>query len=170
MPPESPQDWLDDIAGPRPDPGQVRRLQQDGTLSPSEKRRLHEELALNQLLDCHRPPPPISSNFTSRVLAGIRRESTPSSPPTPWWLRLPRLAPALSFATLLLAIGISASLARNRATVQSQAHLAQTALAVGQSTAVTGLDADSLADFDVIHRLGSGPNPDDDALILALAQ
>ncbi len=170
MPPESHQDWLDDIAGPRPDPGQVRRLQQDPSLTPPEKRRLQEELALNQLLDTHRPAPPLSSNFTARVLAEVRRESRTSSRSTPWWQRLRPLAPALSFAALILTVAIAASVARNQATVQSQAELAQAALAVGQSTTVAGLDASSLADFDVIHRLGSGPNPEDDALILALAQ
>lgn len=170
MPPESHQDWFDDIAGPRPDPGQVRRLQQDGSLSPPEQRRLQEELALNHLLDSHRPAPPLSSNFTARVLAEVRRDSKAHSRPNPWWQRLRSLAPALSFAALLLTTAIAVSVVRNRATVRSQAELAQTALAVGQSTAVAGLDAASLADFDVIHRLGSGPNPEDDALILALVQ
>jgi hypothetical protein len=167
MLPESHHDWLDDIAGPRPDPARIRDLQKPGTLTPPEQRRLDEELALNSLLDSHRPAPPVSSNFTSRVLSEIHRANPSKTRSSSWWHRIPRFATALSLAALVLIAGFTWSTTRT----QSQlTELAQTALDVGQSTTVAGLDEISLADFDVIHRLGTESNPDDDALILALAQ
>ena len=95
MTPEPPEDWLDRVAGRKVDPETIRWLRQPGRLSEPERRRLEAELAFNGLLDGHRPPPPVSSNFTAQVLARIEREERVVERRTPWWQRigwLPRLA------------------------------------------------------------------------------
>jgi hypothetical protein len=48
--------------------------------------------------------------------------------------------------------------------------MAKQAVELGRAASVPGLEAASLADFEVIRRIGVVPRAEDDALILALAQ
>ncbi len=166
MTPEPSDDWADLVAGPRPDSEEVGRLRQAGRLTEPELRRLDAELTLNRLLDGHRRPPEPSSNFTSRVLAEIARESRPTAAPLPWWQRLGWMPRAAAFAALALV----ATLVWSQVVARQQSRLAGRASELGLAANVPGLDAGSLVDFEVIRHMGSVPKAEDDALILALAQ
>lgn len=170
MNPESHEDWLDHVSGPRPDPDLVRRLQSHGVLAPAERRRLADELALNGILDAHRPPPPVSSNFARRVVAEVSREgASPRTPSPTWpaWLSL-RWARRTAGAAVLACAGLAA-LALLRG-IHGDAPLRPDAATMAHAAALPGVDAETLSDFDAVQRLASTPRPDDDALILALAQ
>jgi len=166
MTPEPSDDWVDLVAGSRPDPEAVRRLREAGRLTDAELRRLDTELALNRLLCEHRPPPTPSSNFTSRVLAEIAREARPATPVRPWWNRLGWVSRAAAFAALALV----ATVGWSQMAAHQRSQLAGRAAELGLAANVPGLDAGSLADFEVIRHIGSVPKAEDDALILALAQ
>jgi len=169
MTPEPPEDWLDRVAGRKVDPETIRWLRQPGRLSEPERRRLEAELAFNGLLDGHRPPPPVSSNFTAQVLARIEREERVVERRTPWWQRigwLPRLAALAALAALALTFGVLWS----QGSATRQVRMAKQAVELGRAASVPGLEAASLADFEVIRRIGVVPRAEDDALILALAQ
>lgn len=166
MNPDSHEDWLDHVSGPRPDPHAIRRLQSHGVLSPQERRRLADELALNHLLNSHRPPPPVSSNFTALVVQQVERQGR--SPRPTWageslrrWLR-PLAGASAAIACLLLVAGIAL---RPNAPL-----LGEETLALDHAASLPGINPAVLADFEAVLRLGPGPRPDDDALILALAQ
>lgn len=170
MNPESHEDWLDHVSGPRPDPAEIRRLQSHGVLSPPERRRLADELALNALLGAHRPAPAVSSNFARRVVAEVSREGATARPALPWWLRWLPLRPGRALAGgAALACACVAALALLRG-VAPEGSLRPDGATMAHAAALPGVDAETLSDFDAVHRLGSEPRPDDDALILALAQ
>jgi len=166
MTPETPEDWLDQVSGPPPDEATVRQWRRPGRLTDAERRRLEAELALNQLLDSHRPPPPLSSNFTARVLAEVTRESRSAAPAEPWWHRLRWIPRMAAFAALAVA-GI---VVWNSGNATHRARLAQEAMELGTAASVPGIEAATLADFEVIRHISAVPKPEDDALILALAE
>ncbi len=166
MTPEPPEDWLDRVAGRKVDPETIRRFRQPGRLSEPERRRLEAELAFNGLLDGHRPPPPVSSNFTAQVLALIEQEERVVERRSSWWPRIgwiPRLA---ALAVVALTFGVLWS----QGSATRQVRMAKQAVELGRAANVPGLEAVSLADFEVIRRIGVAPRAEDDALILALAQ
>jgi anti-sigma factor RsiW len=165
MTPEPPEDWIDDVSGPRPDPEAVRQLRRPGRLTDPERRRLETELALNELLDGWRPPP-LSSNFTARVLAEVARESRTEPPAEPWWRRLRWVPRAVAFAALAI-VGV---VIWNSGNATHRARLAQGAMELGTAATVPGIEAATLADFEVIRHMTATPRPEDDALILALAE
>ena len=165
MTPETPEDWLDQVSGPRPDPEAVRQLRRPGRLTDPERRRLEAELALNELLDSRRPPP-LSTNFTARVLAEVARESRAVPAPEPWWRRV-RWVPRLVAFAALAVVGI---VIWNSGNSSQRARLAQGAMELGTAATVPGIEASTLADFEVIRRISATPRPEDDALILALAE
>lgn len=170
MNPESREDWLEHVSGPRPDPAEIRRLQSHGVLSPAERRRLADELALNALLDAHRPAPAVSSNFARRVVAEVSREGATTRPALPWWASWLSLRPgrALAGGAALACAGLAAvMLLRGPG---NDGSLRPDSATMAHAAALPGVDAETLSDFDAVHRLGSEPRPDDDALILALAQ
>lgn len=166
MTPEPPEDWLDVIAGRKVDPEMVRRLRQPGRLTEPERRRLEAELAFNELLDGHRPPPPVSSNFTARVLARIEQDERVVTRRRSWGVRIGWIPGLAAFAVVALTVGLLWS---QRAATR-QARMAEQAVELGRAASVPGLEAASLADFEVIRRIGVSPRAEDDALILALAQ
>jgi hypothetical protein len=165
MTPETPEDWLDQVSGPRPDPESVRQLRRPGRLADPERRRLEAELALNELLDSRRPPP-LSSNFTARVLAEVARESRTERSTEPWWRRLRWLPRLVAFAALAI-VGI---VIWNGGNTTHRARLAQGAMELGTAATVPGIEAATLADFEVIRHITATPKAEDDALILALAE
>lgn len=169
MTPQNPENWPDLVAGPRSDAHQAASLRDHPALGEAERARLQEELALNALLDAHRPPPPVSSNFTARVLAGVERASDAEGErpaPEPWWRRLFPL-PRVAAAAILIAVG---AMIWTQTQAERDIQLAAGVLEVGKASAIPGLDAASLADFEVIQRVHAQPKPEDEALILALAQ
>jgi len=165
MTPEPPEDWIDDVSGPRPDPEAVRQLRRPGRLTDPERRRLETELALNELLDSRRPPP-LSSNFTARVLAEVAREPRAERSPEPWWRRLRWVPRLVAFAALAI-VGV---VIWNSGNATHRARLAQGAMELGTAATVPGIEAATLADFEVIRHMTATPRPEDDALILALAE
>lgn len=165
MTPETPEDWLDQVSGPRPDPEAVRQLRRPGRLTDPERRRLEAELALNELLDSRRPPP-LSTNFTARVLAEVARESRAVLAPEPWWRRVRWVPRLVAFAALAI-VGI---VIWNSGNSSHRARLAQGAMELGTAATVPGIEASTLADFEVIRHITATPRPEDDALILALAE
>lgn len=170
MNPESHEDWLDHVSGPQPDPAEIRRLQSHGVLAPPERRRLADELALNALLDQHRPGPAVSSNFARRVVAEVTREGATARPALPGWLAWLSMRPGRALAGgAALACACVAALALLRG-MSREGSLQPDGATMAHAAALPGVDAETLSDFDAVHRLGSEPAPDDDALILALAQ
>ena len=161
-------DWMDRAAAGHATPEERRKWLAELSDSPAEQRRLLRELALNDLLDAHRPAPPVASNFAARVLAEAIRSSPGGRSKPAWtdwrqWFNTPRIA---AFAVLFLAAGTGWKTLE----WQHQRQIARGAVEVGRTTTAAGLDADSLANFEVIRHLGTGPRPEDDALMIALAQ
>ncbi|MEI6341942.1 MAG: hypothetical protein WCR07_08285 [Verrucomicrobiota bacterium] len=171
MNPESHEDWLDHVSGPRPDPSEVRRLQSHGVLNPAERRRLTDELALNRLLDAHRPAPAASSNFASRVVAEVSREGSaaarPAFPGLPEWIRMGWRRVLAGGAVAACASLAALALLR---TGSPELRLGLESATIAHAASLPGVDAATMADFDAVRRLGAEPRPEDDALILALAQ
>jgi hypothetical protein len=165
MTPEPPEDWLDVVAGRKADPEMIRRLRQPGRLTEPERRRLEAELAFNELLDGHRPPP-VSSNFTARVLARIEQDERVVERRVSWWDKIGWIPRVAAFAVVALTFGLLWS----QGAATRQARMAKQAVELGRAASVPGLEAASLADFEVIRRIGVAPRAEDDALILALAQ
>lgn len=148
---------------------------------PDQVARIDEELSLLALLN-RLPTPPISSNFTTRVLGEIQSESMPHprhrAAPSPQisqiWTRFRRLLPIAALASL--AIGVSSitlfSRLNQTATLSKNAvDLARTArLADSAETPVIEV----LADFDAIQMTSDLPSPaqvdEDVALLAALSQ
>ena len=166
MKPESHDDWLDVVAARRLAQRERELLRDSMADRPAEQRRLERELALNDLLDAHRPAPPVSSNFAALVVAEATRQ-----PPERRgisavfdWLRtsgLPRMA---AFAALALALGAGWWGIDSR----RQDRMVRGAVEVARVS--SGVDAGALADFELVRHLDQQPKPDDDALIVALAQ
>lgn len=166
MTPEPPNDWLDLVAGRPVDPDVLQRLRRPGVLSDAERRRLEQEIALNELIDGHRPMPSVSSNFTARVLDEVRRaeRQTGRSARGGWaWGWIPRFLLAGGLAMVGVVLWTQG---HNRHAIR----LAEQAAVLGAAANAAGLDATTLADFEVIRRLAADPRPEDDALILALAE
>ncbi|KAB2665851.1 MAG: hypothetical protein DVB31_08825 [Verrucomicrobia bacterium] len=166
MKPETHDDWIDEVAARRLTREERERWRESMAARPAERRRLERELALNDLLDGHRPAPPVSGNFVSRVLAEATRPAPTRSVGgvVADWLRrlaLPRVA---AFAALALAVGAGWWGIDSR----RQERMARGAVEVVRASA--GIDAQSLVDFDAVRRLDTAAKPDDDALIVALAQ
>lgn len=166
MNPESHDDWLDEVASRHLKPREREELRRVLADRPRERWRLERELALNDLLDGHRPAPAVSTNFVARVVA----EATRPVPPRGLVSRIlealrhlasPRL---VGFAALALAVGIG----WRSIDVRRQDRMAREA--VEMARAASGIDVESFADFEAVRRLDAVAKPDDDALIVALAQ
>lgn len=167
MNPDWHEDWLDQVSGRRPDPETIRHLQRQGVLSPAEQRRLAHELALNRLLDGHRPAPAPSSNFTALVIHRVSREGSVSRPSLPRW-SFSRVFRAWAGATAAaLACMVAAWMLRGPS--PSLATM-EVAVSLEHATSLSGIEPSTLADFDVVQRLGSSSTAEDDALILALSE
>ena len=170
MNPDSQEDWLDHVSGPRPDAGEVARLLGPGVLTPAERRRLDDELALNRVLDAHRPGPVVSSNFASMVVDRVAREGQVSRPGWPSWPRWavigwPR---AMAWAGAMGLAGVLAVVVVQRVGPGIGTSLA--ALGAPRVGPIPAMDPSVLADFDAVRLLGSTPRTDDEQLILALVQ
>jgi anti-sigma factor RsiW len=166
MKPEDSEDWLDRVAARRASPEERREWLAELADRPAEQRRLSRELALNDLLEGHRPAPKVSSNFTARVLAEVTRPAAVRPRSRSWlagWILSWRAAAAAGFAGFLLVAGWALNLRQQREYARELADW-------GRAAAAMEVRAETLAEFEVVRDLGAGPRPDDDALILALAQ
>jgi hypothetical protein len=161
------EDWLDHVSGPRPDPEVVRRLHSHGVLSPAERRRLGEELALNGLLSAHRPVRAVSSNFTALVMEQVSREGDMARRGWQGWNVRAWLRPFAAVVAGGVACWMGLVLLGGRAALP---RLGDQALALDHAASLPGIDAAVLADFDAVLKLGTSPRPDDEELILALAR
>lgn len=103
------------------------------------------------------PDVPVSSNFASRVLQAVERES---SPPTParqagraWWLRV--FLPRLGVAALIGIVGLAAY---HQYQVEQRKELRASLVAISKVEPLPSPEV--LKDFEVIHRLSPTPAPD----------
>lgn len=166
MNPEMNDDWMDEVAGRRLSPHERERRREALAASPAERRRLERELALNDLLDAHRPAPPVSSNFTARVMAEVRREAAAPrrSHGLVDWVRAVLTPRTVAFASLALMMGAGWwGIDSGR-----QSRLARGATEVVRVS--EGVHPSALADFEAVRHLDTRAKADDDALIVALAQ
>ena len=147
------------------------RLQSFLLIHPELAQDWEEEAALNQILE-QLPSPPVSSNFTARVLQSIDLEEAQAERATrktfqfPSWLRA--LAPRAVLAALLLSLGGLAYVRYD----QHQVELAQENMARGGKqvalVATTLPDMQMWQDFETIRRLNvSLPAASDDESLLA---
>jgi anti-sigma factor RsiW len=105
-------------------------------------------------------PAPVPSNFTSRVMAEIRRHQgrAPASGKTGILWR--RLIPATGALALLTAVFAGWQL--------HEADQRQQEACVAGLRALAAIPPEILADFEVIQRLGANPSPVDYDLLAAL--
>ena len=109
---------------------------------------------------------PLSAITDARVLAEVARESRTERSAEPWWRRLRWVPRLVAFAALAI-VGV---VVWNSGNATHRARLAQGAMELGTAATVPGIEAATLADFEVIRHIAANPKPEDDALILALAE
>ena len=120
------------------------------------------ESALTRALE-KLPAPPVSSNFTARVLQQVEREEAGSAREAArrrsWFSRswLPRLA----FATVLFSVGL---ISAHELVKVREAQITRSLVAVSQVRAVPSPDA--LLNFDAVRALAPSPAPDEQLLTL----
>jgi len=123
------------------------------------------EMALTASL-AQLPEPPVPSNFTSRVLQALERETlaeTRSQTSPSWWqtlARKTRWAMGTSFAALLASSG----LLLHGYHLHQRQELAKSVMLVSGVEALP--NANVLADFDAIRALNQSPAPDEQLLAL----
>lgn len=109
------------------------------------------------------PDMPVPSNFTTRVLQQIERDTVGQATPGRFWLGLdwrrwlPRTV-AGACAAVVIVVGLQFHHASNRA------KLARSVVAV--SSVAPTLSPDALADFESIRRLSPAPGADTELLAL----
>jgi hypothetical protein len=168
-----PADWLEEIALRRWSEAEMAAQRRLLGGKPAELRRFEEEAALNEVLDARPGAPVAASNFSTRVRERIeleakadRRARAERSGRGIWpaWLR-----PAFALAALCgsLGIGWNSFQAYHRHHAELIARGASTLAFSASSPELSG---ESLENYDVIRRLGSNPEPDDEALIAALVE
>lgn len=156
------------------DPEKLREISWRRPLTDAERVALREssaenankvelDLALTRELS-RLPNAPLSSNFTSRVLAAVEREEVSRArarlPRWTWRVLVPRIAFAASGVLTVAAIFTLVS--HNQ---QAQArHLAQSVAAVSGVEALPGPEI--LQNFEAIRQLGTTPEPDEKLLAL----
>ena len=121
-----------------------------------------EEMALNELVQ-RLPDAPVPSNFTSRVMAAIERDSLTmerqQTPALPWWRRA--LLPRLAFAAVLVAGGLG--LYQRNQMIRHE-RVAAPLFAVSGTKEL--LSVEVLEDFDAIAVIGPSVQPDTELLSL----
>lgn len=154
----------------------LREIAWRGKLNAQEEARLHEWLAehpdtqaewdseveLNELL-ATLPDVPVASNFTARVLATARRDSSKDQPimgragvQTAWWTKwLPKTA----LAAVFLAAGL---VSYNHLQSVRRSEWAQSLATVSQLGSLPSTDV--LNDFDAIAALSATPPADEELL------
>ncbi|MBU6402341.1 MAG: hypothetical protein KGS61_18645 [Verrucomicrobia bacterium] len=159
-----PNDWLE--AGLRHPPTAEEERQWQAYLAahPAERQAREEDLRLNQLLR-QLPDAPLASNFTTRVLQALDRE-TARQGPTRWRPALANWVGRLNWvaATALLALALTlGALAYQRHRRRVQSELARSLAAVTPVATLPTLEM--LEHFDAIRRLSLAPPvPDRDLL------
>jgi anti-sigma factor RsiW len=130
-----------------------------------------QEDALTRLL-VRLPEPPLSADFTSKVLQATVRPAPRSGPALPFlhWLRLPR--PALGFAAAcvaLTAVMLGLMVHRERAQTQMAHSVADLSRQIELAASATDLPpVQFLQDFEAIYRLDHPQPLADEELLAAL--
>ncbi len=139
--------------------------------APEYAESWNEEEALTRLL-LGLPDPPVSSNFTSRVLEAALTTDTGKPVPFPGlsWLRLPRPALALASAALILVLGALGFLRHEeRAETQWVNSVADFSRQIEMAANATDLPpVELLRDFDAIYCLSQPQSLPDEELLAAL--
>lgn len=149
-------------------PEEQSRLDELVSQHPEIRDHWDEEMRLSQLLN-RLPDAPISSNFTARTLAAVKKESGPKRASGKrllfGWLPIRWIQAATVSAAALTTAWILYSQKQSEGRAQLAGDLAQfssAALAPDAEKAEFSLDA--LMHYDVIARLESHPIVDDDLL------
>jgi hypothetical protein len=161
MTPESVQQLRDELLRRPPSSEEARALAEYLRQHPGEAEAWRTDAALGRLLR-RLPPAPVPSNFTSQVVAAVRREEAAIGRAGGWtwgaWWH--RFRPTLSTAmALVLAVASLAAWQAQR--VRRQADDARNLAAL---RAVVGLSPRTLQDFETIERFGDGAPVDFDLL------
>ncbi len=167
-----PLDWLEEVAVRRLTATEIAARRRELVGWPTETRRLEEELALNAMLDFRPGAPNAATNFAALVRTRIETEErarvrVSSSVWVGWrvWLRPLLLGTAI--LTVTLGLGWQGYLIQHHRQVQ---RLATSVTTMDFSAGSPELTPESLEDYEVIRRLGATPQPEDEALIAALAE
>ncbi|MGC3961367.1 MAG: hypothetical protein QM813_26605 [Verrucomicrobiota bacterium] len=164
MKPDPVHQKLRDIAWRRRlTPAEQAELQAWLAAHPEAQHDAELEAALDAALET-RPPVPVSSNFTARVMQAIeaeaRRETASATPVRQWWQKfLPRLA----ITTCVLAIS---ALAYRQYLVSKQKELVTAAQEIASAQPLANTTV--IQDFDVIRHLPA-PSFAADEKLLALS-
>jgi len=138
---------------------------------PDRREPWGEEAALTRLL-VRLPDPPLSSNFTARVLEATAVPATHYRPVAfvLRWLNLPRPALALGVASLALLLGAAGYfLQQERAQIRLATSVADVSRQIELAASATDLPAvQLLQDFDAIYRLSQPQSLPDEELLAAL--
>lgn len=152
-------DSLREIAWRRPlnaeEAGRLRQWLRD---HPEQAADWDAELALSAGLE-RLPEAPVSSNFTSRVMAEIGRASDkPAIARAPWWSRL---VPRLAFAAVLLAGGLVAYRQVDQSRTREYSESFEVISGIGSVPS-----PQILQDFDAIRALNTSAVADEELLAL----
>ena len=167
------QELLDKVVAERLTPEEKRRW--DALLA--ERPELEEELALAEALRALRPPPSVSSNFTSLVMQEIRRTESKQSIRRPSWLRWPGLIRiAATGAAVIIAVTFTvvrqqeAKEARQAAETIAASFQAVTRSPQAQAEAEAENALAVFRDFEAIRQLPPNTPGVDDSFLSALGK
>jgi anti-sigma factor RsiW len=147
------------------------QLEQFLSRHPELRQIWDQEDALTRLL-VQLPEPPLSNNFTAKVLKATARSAPRPGRAFPFldWLRLPR--PALGFAAALItltAVIIGLLLHQDRAQAQMAHSVADLSWKIELAASATDLPpVQFLQDFEAIYRLDAPQPLADEELLAAL--
>lgn len=128
---------------------------------PEARADWEAEAGLNAVLD-RLPDAPVPTNFTSRVLQAVRRETAAKSPGCGWnrkWWR--SLLPRAAFAAVVLGAGL---LAYHQHQEAKAMEVAQDVAAVWSTASLPSPEI--MKDFDSISQLNPAPPADEQLLAL----
>ena len=136
-------------------PEERARLRLSASADTARLEKLEEEEALDEVLAAL-PDAPVSSNFTSRVMAAVEQEERKKSRKKGWtfwgirgsWLR------GLAFGAAMLALSLGGY---QQYLSHERSQLAASVVAFG---AVDAPNVELLKDFDAIVRMSSSPKVD----------
>jgi anti-sigma factor RsiW len=130
------------------------------TANPEAQAEWETDAALGEVLD-RLPQAPVPSNFTTRVLQAVERETVERERAPRWNWSWRVLLPRAAVVVAVAGLGLFAS---QRYEVAQRARLARNVVAV--LGAQPPPNPQDLADFEAIRRLNKMPPPDEELLAL----
>lgn len=167
------ENWLETIRRRPLSPAEQSQFDEFLRRHPDYRQAWIQEIALTHLL-LDLPSPPLSPDFTRRVLAHTAFPTASAEPkPGPWrfrWPELPRPALGFALAGLVLLLGSVGFLAhQQRAQNRLALSVADLSRQIELAASATDLPAvQFLQDFDAIYHLSQSRPLADDELLAAL--